>query len=153
MITTHHASTVEIVINEQKDRGDLPFTCIGPIFVQRYIIPSNFSFHSLSGANKRSCKLMVAGWQQFCGDTINIFGHQDQNLHWSKTYFYYSSCSSQNEVIWTSGIARLGCVPEVFDCKEVVSWCTKKYIPSQRIIPLRDHSPVSLSPQLFREML
>jgi hypothetical protein len=60
---------------------------------------------------------------------------------------------AQNEVIWTSGIARAGCVPEVFDCKEVVSWCAEKYIPSQRIIPLCDHSPVSLSPQVFRKML
>jgi hypothetical protein len=35
----------------------------------------------------------------------------------------------------------------------VVSWCIEKYIPRQRIIPLRDHSPVSLSPQVFRKML
>jgi hypothetical protein len=34
----------------------------------------------------------------------------------------------------------------------VVSWCTEKYIPSQRIIPLRDHSPVSLSPRVFHKM-
>jgi hypothetical protein len=44
-------------------------------------------------------------------------------------------------------------VLEVFDSKEVVSCCTKKYIPCQRIIPLRYHSPISLSPQLFRKML
>jgi hypothetical protein len=56
-------------------------------------------------------------------------------------------------VIWTFGIAREGCVPEVFDCKEVVSWCVEKYIPRQIIIPLRDHSPVSLSPQVFHKML
>jgi hypothetical protein len=153
MITTHHATTVQIVINERKSRGDLPFTRIGPRFAQGYIIPSNFSFHSSSGENKRSCRLMAAGRQQFCGDTVNIFGHQDQNFQWSRAYFYYSSHSAQNEVIWTSGIARAGCVPEVFDCKEVVSWCAEKYIPSQRIIPLRDHSPVSLSPQVFRKML
>jgi hypothetical protein len=59
----------------------------------------------------------------------------------------------QNEIIWTSGIARAGCVPEVFDCKELVSWCADKYISGQRIIPLRDHSFVSLSPQVFRQML
>jgi hypothetical protein len=46
-----------------------------------------------------------------------------------------------------------GCVPKVFDCKELVSSCTKRYIPSQWIIQLRDHSPVSLSPQVFRKML
>jgi hypothetical protein len=56
-------------------------------------------------------------------------------------------------VIWTYRIACAGYVPEVFDYKEVASWCTEKYIPSQRIIPLRDHSHVSLSPQVFRKML
>jgi hypothetical protein len=52
-----------------------------------------------------------------------------------------------------SGIARAGCVPKVFDCKELVAWCAKRYIPSQQIIQLREHSPVSLSPQVFRKML
>jgi hypothetical protein len=82
-----------------------------------------------------------------------MFAEEDQRFHWSRAYFYYSSRSAQNKVIWTSGIACAGCVPEVFDCKEVVSWCAKKYIPGQRIIPLRDHSHVSLSPHLFRKML
>jgi hypothetical protein len=147
MITTHHATTIQIIINERKSRGDLPFTHIGPRFAQGYIIPSKFSFHSLSGANKCSCRLMVAGRQQFCGDTVNIFEHHDQNFQWSRAYFYYASHSAQNEVIWTSGIAHAGCVPEVFYCKEVVSWCAEKYIP------LRNHSPVSLSPRVFHKML
>ena len=128
--TTHHEPAIQIVINERKSRGDLPFTRIGPIFAQGYIIPSNFSFHSSSGANKHSCKLMAEGRQQFCGDTMNIFGSKDQNFQWSRAYSYYSSHSTHNEVIWTSGIARAGCVPEVFDYKEVVSWCAKKYISS-----------------------
>jgi hypothetical protein len=92
---------------------------------------------------------MATSRQQFCGDTVNIFGHQDQKFQWSRAYFYYSSHSAHNEVIWTYGIARAGCVPEVFDCKEMVSWCTEKYIPSQRIIPLRDNSPISFSPKVF----
>jgi hypothetical protein len=73
---------------------------------------------------------MAATRQQFCGDTMNIFGREDQNFQWSRAYSYYSSRSTQNEVIWTSRIARVGCVPEVFDCKEVVSWCAGKYISS-----------------------
>jgi hypothetical protein len=77
MLTTHHATAVEIVINEKKSRGDLPFTHIGPRFAQHFIIPSNFSFHSSFGEKKRSCKLMAVGQKQFCGDTVNIFGHQD----------------------------------------------------------------------------
>jgi hypothetical protein len=161
MLTSHHATAIEIVINERKARGDLPFTRIGPRFVEGYIIPSNCSFQTSFGANKHSRKLMETTQQQFCGDTMNIFGHEDQNFQWSKAYSYYSSLFAQNKVIWTSGIARAGCVLEVFDRKEVVSWCVEKNISwcveknisSQRIIPLRDHSLVSLSPQVFHKML
>jgi hypothetical protein len=96
---------------------------------------------------------MEAAQHHFCGDTVNIFGHEDKNFQWSKAHSYNSSPSTQNEVIWTSGIVCEGCVPEVFECKEVVSWCIKRYISSQRIIPLRDKSHVSLSPQVFRKML
>ena len=144
MLTTHHATAIQIVINQRKSRRHLPFTCFGPKFAQGYIIPSNFSFHSSAGTNKRSCRLMAAGRQQFCGDIVNMFAQEDQNFQWSRAYFYYSSHSAQNEVIWTSGIVCASCVPKVFDCKEVVSWCTKKYIPRQIIIPLHDHSPISL---------
>jgi hypothetical protein len=84
---------------------------------------------------------------------VNIFGREDQNFQWSRAYSNYSSPSTQNKVIWTFGIAHAGCVPKVFDCKEVVSWCNERYISSQRIIPLQDHSPVSLSPQVFHTML
>jgi hypothetical protein len=96
---------------------------------------------------------MASTRQQFCGDTVNIFGREDQNFQWSRAYSYYSTPAAQNEVIWTSGIARAGCVPEVFDCKELVSWCTDKFISDKIIIPLRDRSSVSLSPQVFRQML
>jgi hypothetical protein len=153
MLTVHHATTIEIVINERKSRGDLRFTCIGPRFVQHYIFPSNSSFQSSSGENKRSCKLMAAGRQQFCGDTVNILDVRTRTSSGPGHTLTIHPVPAQNEVIWTSGIARAGCVPEVFYCKEVVSWCAKKYISSQRIIPLRDHSLVSLSPQVFHKML
>jgi hypothetical protein len=68
-------------------------------------------------------------------------------------YSYYSSPSAKKEVIWTSLIARAGCVPKIFDYKELVAWCIEKYIPSQKIIQLQDHSPISLSPQVFCKML
>jgi len=50
------------------------------------------------------------------------------------------SPSTQNEIIWTSGIARASYVPEVFDYKEVVSWCTERPVSIQRIIPPLNHS-------------
>jgi hypothetical protein len=91
--------------------------------------------------------------QQFCGDTLSIFRREDQNFQWSRAYAYYSSPFALKEVIWMSGIARAGYVLEVFDCKELVAWCVERYIPSQWIIQLRDHSSVSLSPHVFHNML
>jgi hypothetical protein len=94
--------------------------------------------------------------QQFCGDTLNLFGQEDQNFHWSRSYWYYSSLPlpEKNEnKIWTSGISLAGCVPEVFDCKEVISWCVDKFIQSRRVIQLHSESPISLAPSVFRKML
>jgi hypothetical protein len=52
-----------------------------------------------------------------------------------------------------SRIAHASCVPEVFDCKELFTWCAERYIPRQWTIQLWDHSHVSLLPQVFRKML
>jgi hypothetical protein len=87
---------------------------------------------------------------------LNIFGLEHQNFQWSREYCYYSSplTSQRNEnVIWTSGIALAGCVPKVFDCKEIVAWCVDKYISNQRAIQHQGHSPISFSPQVFCKML
>jgi hypothetical protein len=121
--------------------------------VESYIIISNCSFQPSSGANQRSHKPMASARQQLCGDIVNIFGRKDQNFQWSRAYSYYSTSVTENQVIWTSGIVHVGCFPEVFDCKDLVSWCTNKFILDKRIIPLRDRSSVSLSPQVFCQML
>jgi hypothetical protein len=96
---------------------------------------------------------MASTRQQFCGDTVNIFRRKDQNFHWFREFSYYSTFAAKNQVIRTSGIAHVGCVSEVFDCKDLVSWCADKFIVEKRIIPLQDRSFVSLSPQVFRQML
>jgi hypothetical protein len=90
---------------------------------------------------------------QFYGDAVNIFGRHDHNFHWSRAFSYSSTSVAENQVIWTSGIAHAGCVSEVFYCKDLVSRCADKFIAEKRIIPLHNHSFVSLSPQLFRQML
>jgi hypothetical protein len=90
--------------------------------------------------------------KQLCGDNLNIFGHVDQNFWWTRAYWYYSSplATQRNENgIWTSEIAFVGCVPKVFDCKEIVAWCVEKYIPNQMAIQLQGHAPICLSPQVF----
>jgi hypothetical protein len=84
---------------------------------------------------------------------LNIFGCEEQKFQWARAYSYYSSPSSQMEVIWTSRISRVGSVHEVLDYKELVSWCAEKYIPSHWIIQLQYHYPISLSPQMFHKML
>ena len=94
MLKVHHATTIEIAINERKALGDLPFTRIGPRFAESYIMPSNYSFQTSSGENRCSRKLMAATRHQFCGDTVNIFGHEDQKFQWSRAYTYYSSPST-----------------------------------------------------------
>jgi hypothetical protein len=96
---------------------------------------------------------MASTQHQFCGNTVNTFGCEDQNFHWSRAFSYYSTPIIENQVIWTSGIARAGCIPAVFYCKDLVSWCANKFIAEQIIIPLHNGSFVSLSPRVFRQML
>jgi hypothetical protein len=96
---------------------------------------------------------MASARQHFCVDTVNTFRLNDHNFHWSREFSYYSTPTPENQVIWTSRIAHAGCVPEVFDCKNLVSWCVDKFIIDQRIIPLHDDSFVSFSPQVFYQML
>jgi hypothetical protein len=52
-----------------------------------------------------------------------------------------------------SGIALAGCVPEVYDFKELISWCIDKFDKNQRIIQLQGESPISLAPSVFKRML
>jgi hypothetical protein len=96
---------------------------------------------------------MAAARQHFCGDTLNIFGHEDQSFQWSIAYDYYSSTSAQKKVISTSEIAAADCVPDFFYFKDLVTCCAENYILNQRIIQMGNHSQVSLSPQVFRKML
>jgi hypothetical protein len=77
----------------------------------------------------------------------------DHKFQWSRAYSYYSSPPAQKYVIWASKITLTGCVPEVFDYKELVAWCIEKCVSSQRIIQLEDHYPISLSPKVFHKML
>ena len=59
MLTTHYATTVEIVINERKSRGDLSFTRIGPRLRSAILSLSTFHFiHRLEQTN-----VLVDLWQ------------------------------------------------------------------------------------------
>ena len=57
---------------------------------------------------------MAAVRHQFCRDTINTFGHDDQNFHCSREYSYYSSPSTQEKKRrWSLGAPR-----DIFQAKE-----------------------------------
>jgi hypothetical protein len=43
IVTTDHAGTVNIFINERNARGDIPLLCIKPRFAESYIVPFNCS--------------------------------------------------------------------------------------------------------------
>jgi hypothetical protein len=92
--------------------------------------------------------------QHFCGDTLNLFAREDQNYHWSRSYWYYSNLlDKENNKVWTSGIALVGYVPEVFECKDIITWCIDKLVQNRRTIPLQSESLVSLAPSVFKKML
>jgi len=92
--------------------------------------------------------------QQFCGDTLNLFAKEDQNYHRCRSYWYYSNLfGKENNKVCTSRIVLIGCVLEVFECKDIFAWCIDKFIENIRDIPLQRSSPISLTPSIFREML
>jgi hypothetical protein len=94
--------------------------------------------------------------ESFCGDTLNTFAREDPKYHWSRAYRYYSTLPPEErdvDDVWISGITKEGCVPEVFDVKELVIWCTNNYEKDQRIIKLNGQSPISLAPSTFIQML
>jgi hypothetical protein len=141
MPITHYACPINIVISRRRAQGISSLNHIKTWFAKDYILSLKCLILILSGSKECSRKLMVvATWQHFCGDTSNTFGREDQNFQWSRAYSYYPSPSSQREVIWTSEIVHACCVPEVFECKEFVSWCAEKYIPSQTPGPFSRHS-------------
>jgi hypothetical protein len=92
MLITHHVGSVNIVINKRKGRGDFSLNHIKERFAEDYIISLKCSFQILSGLKECAHQLMAATTrQQFCEDTLNIFGREDRNFQWSRAYSYYSS--------------------------------------------------------------
>jgi hypothetical protein len=91
--------------------------------------------------------------EQLCGDSINSFGREYHRFQWSRAYKYYSSLQPlerKSNQIWTSEITSVGCVPEVFDYKELILWCIDKFDKNQRIIQLQGESLISLTPSIFK---
>jgi hypothetical protein len=67
--------------------------------------------------------------------------------------FITTSMEKNSNQIWTSGISLAGCIPEVYNFKELISWCIDKFDKNKRIIQLQGESPISLAPSVFKRML
>jgi hypothetical protein len=91
MVIANHAGFVKIVINKRRDREDFSLNYIKEQFAKGYIIvvsPKGFisSYYPVERHSRQP--MAVAARQQFCGDTLNIFGHEDQKFQWYKEYLY-----------------------------------------------------------------
>jgi hypothetical protein len=71
----------------------------------------------------------------------------------SKQLLSLSSIEKKTNLIWTSGIAFVGCVPQVTYFKYVTQWCVNKFNPEKRIIQLQGKKPTSLAPSVFTRIL
>jgi len=61
-----------------------------------------------------------------CQDTVNSLTHQDKVFHFSVAYQWFHILTlehKKNNQIWMTRLVNVGCIPEVFDFMELVSWC------------------------------
>jgi hypothetical protein len=67
--------------------------------------------------------------KSFCGDILNLLSREDQNYHWSRSFWYYAKIMDrENNKVWTPRIVLVGCVPKVFECEDIATWCVDKLI-------------------------
>jgi len=60
---------------------------------------------------------------------MNTFAREDPKNQWSRIYKYYSSLSPRENCndVRVFGIAKAGCVLEVFDEKDSIIWCIDNF--------------------------
>jgi hypothetical protein len=64
--------------------------------------------------------------ESFCDDTINSLVKEDNNFHWFALHQWFLNKSLEEKKydrLWTTSLVNVGCVPEVFKFKEIISWC------------------------------
>jgi hypothetical protein len=66
-----------------------------------------------------------------------------------------SAEEKKTDKLWTTGLVNVGCVPDIFDCKELVSWCARRFDCRTRMIKVttKGKNPVLLTPKVFNKML
>jgi hypothetical protein len=77
--------------------------------------------------------------EPFCSDTVNSLAKENKNFHWSTSYEWFLSKTveeKKTDKLWITGLVNVGCVPVVFDCKELISWCAQRFDSRTRMIKL-----------------
>jgi hypothetical protein len=75
--------------------------------------------------------------EPFCGDAVDSLAHQDKEFNWLVAYQWFLSLTPKNNLkndIWIIGQVNVGYMPEVFDCRELVSWCAHRFDSKSRMI-------------------
>jgi hypothetical protein len=96
--------------------------------------------------------------EPFCGDIVNSLMCQDKDFHWSVAYQWFLSLTPEQKLknkIWMTGLVNVGCMPEVFDFRELVSWCACRFDSKSRTIrvAVEGKNPSLLTPKVFKRML
>jgi hypothetical protein len=77
--------------------------------------------------------------EPFCDDTINSLAKDNKDFHWSTSYKWFLSKTvkeKQTDKLWITGLVNVGYVFVVFDYKELIFWCARRFNSRTRIIKL-----------------
>lgn len=61
--------------------------------------------------------------EPFYGDTINSLAREHKDFHCSLVYRWYSNLFEEEKTkkkVWSSRVAKAGCMPKAFDFRELV---------------------------------
>jgi hypothetical protein len=96
--------------------------------------------------------------EPLCEDTLNSLTCQNKEFMSSTTYQWYSNLTLEQDIAnksWTTGLAKVGCMLEVFYFKELVSWCANWFNSKHRMIKVvvEGRNLILLMPKVFKKML
>lgn len=93
-----------------------------------------------------------------CMDTYNYLARDDKGFHWSRAYSWYADQLVEQRMksnIWLTGLENVGCMLEVFNARDLVSWCSKIFELGTRTIRLGGISgtPIMLTHHVFNKII
>ena len=95
--------------------------------------------------------------ESFCGDMFISLVKNNKYFHWFKAYYWYSDLLVEDissKHLTTVRLVKAGCMPEVFGVPKLVSWCSKCFDATKRIICVGGSTmpPINLIPLVFQKM-